>query len=224
MKDPEGLITALHNLLGPGIGVGVIDPKAPDGDLWPEEASAIAKAIPKRQLEFTAGRVAARRAMAGLGLPPAPILMARDRAPVWPPGLVGSISHCDTACVAAVAPVALLHSIGIDIETAIPLAPELWDIVLSPSEYIWLKQQPAVTRGILAKRIFSAKEAVYKAQYPLTGQMIGFGAVAITPNPDASTFTATFTLPYLPPLPNGRFTKVATLLLSCLVMKKYPKG
>ena len=67
------LADALRGLLGPGIGVGVTDPIAPEGALWDTEKPAVARAVPKRRLEFTAGRVAARAAMADLGLPAAAV-------------------------------------------------------------------------------------------------------------------------------------------------------
>ncbi len=178
----------LWTSLGPGIGVGVTDPTAPDGDLLPEERPATARMVDKRRLEFTAGRIAARAAMAELGLPAAPILMAPDRAPVWPAGLVGSIAHTATACIAAVAPVSAARSIGLDIEDATPLAPDLWDIVLTQTEQNWVQTQP--DPGMAAKQIFSAKEAVYKAQYPLTGTVLEFRDVEVSPA--LETFSAVF--------------------------------
>lgn len=181
MTDLAALASALRGLLGPGIGIGVADPAAPGGMLWPQEVPATVRMVDKRRREFTAGRTAARAAMADLGLPPAPVPMAPDRAPLWPEGLTGSIAHCATACIAAVAPLDQLRSIGIDIEEATPLAPDLWDTVLTPGERSWLDTCPPNDRGLLAKRIFSAKEAVYKAQYPLTGRVIDFQEVQIAP-------------------------------------------
>ncbi len=181
MTDLAALGQALRGLLGPGIGIGVANPAAPGGMLWPQEVPATVRMVDKRRREFTAGRTAARAAMADLGLPPAPVPMAPDRAPLWPEGLTGSIAHCATACIAAVAPLDQVRSIGLDIEEATPLAPDLWDTVLTLGERNWLQTQPAADRGLLAKRIFSAKEAVYKAQYPLTGAMIDFQEVEIEP-------------------------------------------
>ncbi|MEE9429083.1 MAG: 4'-phosphopantetheinyl transferase superfamily protein [Paracoccaceae bacterium] len=180
MTDRKLLLSSLRPLLGPGVGAGISDPKAPDGNIWPQEASAIEKAVPKRRLEFTAGRVAARLAMADLGLETTPIPMAPDRAPVWPDGLVGSIAHCHTSAIAAVAPKGALQSIGIDIEEAEDLAKDLWETVCTDTELAWLETLPPYARGRIAKQIFTAKEAVYKAQYPLTQEIIGFEAVRIT--------------------------------------------
>ncbi len=190
MTDLAALGQALRGLLGPGIGIGVADPAAPEGVLWPQEESATARMVDKRRREFTAGRTAARAAMADLGLPPAPVPMCPDRAPLWPEGLTGSIAHCTTACIAAVAPLDQVRSIGLDIEEATPLAPDLWDTVLTPGERSWLDTCPPNDRGLLAKRIFSAKEAVYKAQYPLTGVVLGFEDVEISSG--SETFQAHF--------------------------------
>ena len=75
-----------------------LDPRAVNEGLLPEERGAVAKAVPKRVAQFTAGRVCARRALAQLGnTEPVPILMGEDRAPQWPAGYVGSISHTDTS-------------------------------------------------------------------------------------------------------------------------------
>jgi len=179
MSRLAGIKTELRRILGPEVGVGIADPKAPDGALLPEEQRAMARAVKKRLHEFTSGRLAARQAMAELSHPPAAIPMAPDRSPVWPDGLVGSITHSDDICIAAVAQSGLGRSIGIDIEPDTPLDPDLEEVICTPSERDWLDTQPSDRRGYLAKQIFCMKESVYKALYPLTGQVIGFDEVEI---------------------------------------------
>ncbi len=222
MSDLTTLAASLRDMLGPGIGVGVSDPKAPDGTLWPAEEAAIARAVPKRVLEFTAGRTAARAAMADIGHDPCPIPMAPDRAPIWPDTLIGSIAHCDSACIAAVAPADQFRALGIDIEAATPLADDLWDTICAPSERSWLNSQPSDQRGLLAKVIFSAKESVYKAQYPLTGTLIGFEAVEILISGPQAVFSASFPRPVgLTPRGlelSGRFAQVQDVLITCLAI------
>ncbi len=170
----DAIKAALQDMLGPQFGVGVTDPADPPDGLWPEEKAAVARAIPKRQSEFAAGRRAARAAMAALNIPPVPIRQGAQRAPVWPKGLYGSISHCAGCCIAAVT-----HdgTIGIDVEPATPLNSDLIRMICTAPEQAWLTTQPDPC--LAAKLIFSAKEAVYKAQYPLTGQVIGFQAVTL---------------------------------------------
>lgn len=170
---------ALRNMLGPSVAVALSDPRETTDDLMPDEQAYITRAIPKRRYEFAAGRRAARHALTELSLPPTAIPQARDRAPVWPKGIVGSISHCDTHCVAALASQSTCRSLGIDIEPAIPLSAELEPVIATPSEQRVLQTLPLAQRLQRAKQIFCAKEALYKAQYPLTGLRLGFHDVEL---------------------------------------------
>jgi 4'-phosphopantetheinyl transferase EntD len=157
-----------------------------------QEEDALRGAVPRRVAEFRAGRAAARDAMLHLSLPPLPVPMGPDRAAVWPDGITGSISHCKTGCVAAVGVRRLWAGIGVDLEEATPLDPMLVEQVCSRAERRWLAQQPGHERGLLAKLIFSAKEATYKAQYPTTGCLFGFDVIEITVDRAESGFKACF--------------------------------
>lgn len=201
---------ALRDMLGPSVGIGVTDPTDSPDDLWADEAAALARAIPKRRAEFAAGRRAARAAMAMLGLPAAAIPQGADRAPIWPAGLTGSIAHCDHACIAAVSTTHI--SLGIDIEPATPLESDLWDIICTAPERHWIACQPDAGRA--AKQIFSAKEAIYKAQYPITRRVIGFDAVTVSIAPDGGFAV---TSPHdLPPL-TGRISEGDGVILSTCI-------
>lgn len=167
---------ALRGMLGPDVGIGVTDPSV-GSDLWPEEAAAISGAIPKRQTEFAAGRRAARIALAELGFPPTAIPKGADRAPVWPTGISGSISHCAQCCIAVAAHNKEYPTLGVDLEPATALDLDLIPMICTPAEQAWLTSQPDA--ALTAKLIFCAKESVYKAQYPLTGKVISFHAVTI---------------------------------------------
>ena len=162
---------------------------------WPGEAPAMARATPARQAEFAAGRAAARAAMRAVGMVPYAIPMGSDRAPVWPAGVVGSISHSNGLCIAVAARARALSGLGIDIEPLDPLPEELWPDVLTPADRDWLMTQDADLRGGYARMIFSAKEATYKAQYNLTGELIGFDAVEIEIDDVGGEFTASFMRP-----------------------------
>jgi 4'-phosphopantetheinyl transferase EntD len=159
-------------------------------DLWPEERRAMARATAKRRAEFAAGRAAARAALRGIGLVPFAIPMAADRAPVWPRGVVGSITHHDGDCLAIVARNQRLAGLGLDLEARADLPGDLWDEVLTAPEMAWLTSQIKPDRGLLARIIFSAKEAAYKALYPVTGKVVGFDAMVIHPDPDTGRFSA----------------------------------
>lgn len=190
MTDPAAIIAPLRRILGAGVGIAVTDPADPGGTLLPEEKPVVARAIPLRKLEFTAGRVAARAALAQIGHPPTAIPSAPDRSPVWPPGIVGSITHCTELCIATVAHQEMLQGLGIDIEPDTAVPSEMHDIILTRAERDWLEAQPTSERGALVKSIFCAKESAYKAIYPLTRTLIEFTDMRVTMAQDQTSFVA----------------------------------
>lgn len=191
----SGAEAALRGLLPRQVGAAVLDPRADHGPPLPGETAALARMVPARRREFAAGRAAARRAMAGIGLPGRAVPAGDDRAPRWPAGVTGSIAHCATCCVALAGRTRTWRALGVDVEPDAPLPDDLIDSVCTPEERAWLAARPAPARGRLARAIFSAKECTYKAQYPLTGRLLGFEALRITPEPAAGGFTAVFTAP-----------------------------
>ena len=193
-------------MCAPDVAVAAGATNAPPKPLFPEERAAIARAIDKRRAEFTAGRMAARAALADLGCPPVAIPMAKDRAPIWPAGFTGSISHSNEIAVAIAATFSApglggFDGLGVDIEKATLLEPNLWPTILRQSERDWLMTQPAHTRGLLAKQLFSIKECVYKAQYPTSKTVLGFSAFTVALDPTGH-FSATFQIP-CPPFAKG---------------------
>lgn len=165
-----------------------------DPFLLPEEAAALGRASPKRLLEFTIGRTCARRALSRLGFPPAPIRTGSSRQPLWPPEVVGSITHCAGYCAAAVAHRRLLATIGIDAEAHAELPRDVLGLVALDEELRRLR--PPTESGIHWDRVlFSAKESVYKAWFPLAGSWLGFKDAAVTLNPWDGTFQARLLLP-----------------------------
>lgn len=187
------LSAALRGLFPAQVAVVLGDPGGVHPPLFPAEATAMARAVPARQAEFGAGRAAIRAAMAELGAPAAAIPMGADRAPVWPAGVTGSLSHISGLCIAAVALTSQFHAIGVDLEPAQDLDPDLIPHVCTLAERAWLACQPQAQRGILARLIFATKECAYKCQYPLTGILFDFDTLEITPDLDTGQFEATFT-------------------------------
>ena len=186
-------MTLASRLFGALIRTAEMDPGDADGVLLPGEQAAIANAVDKRRREFIAGRGCARRAMAALGEQPMPILQGEDRAPIWPPGLVGSITHTDRGCAAAVARIADgFQSLGLDIETATPMATELLRITCVPEERAYLDAQDTTQRGLLGKVMFSAKESAYKCQYAVSRVFLDFQAMRIYPDLAGGRFVAVF--------------------------------
>lgn len=195
-----------------------------NGVLFPEEVAALGRAIEKRRREFTTARVCARRAFAQLGLPPLPVPSAADGEPQWPSGLVGSITHCEGYCACAVARSSDMVSIGIDAEPNAPLpAGILWEIA-RPEELPWLGALKRDVPDIHWERLlFSAKESVFKAWYPLAKRRLGFEDAVLTVEPDTGTFRARLTSgPELggPPLTDlwGRWLAQDGLLLTAVAL------
>ncbi|KQS61262.1 hypothetical protein ASG39_17035 [Rhizobium sp. Leaf371] len=170
---------------------------------FPEEAALMRNAAPKRRAEFFAGRACARHALGQLGLRPVAIPSDADRAPVWPDGIVGSLSHSQTLAGVALASKADgFRSIGLDIEEATPLDESYAEEICIASERDWLARMPAERRGLLLKVIFSAKECAYKCQYPLTRTFLGFEAFRIDLDCDNGSFVAETTAA-VGPFPDG---------------------
>jgi 4'-phosphopantetheinyl transferase EntD len=165
---------ALRGLLPSGVAVRGVPVRGPQPPLWPAEAAAVAQAVPARQQEFAAGRAAARAAMAVLGIAPQPVPAGEDRAPVWPEGVVGSITHANGLALAAVARAGAVLAIGIDAEPDRPLPAGLEDEICGPGEQPWLDALDPAARARAGRRVFAAKEAIYKALYPRMRRVIGF--------------------------------------------------
>ncbi|MCC1482665.1 4'-phosphopantetheinyl transferase family protein [Roseibaca sp. Y0-43] len=167
------------------------DPTAPMPRLIGDEVLAVEQVRPTRAREFGAGRAAAREAMGLLGHPPRPVLQGEDRAPVWPTGLTGSISHTARDCMAVVTDAPEIIALGLDLEPATPLESALWPETCTMPEMHWLASLGPSQRGHFAKLIFSAKEAVYKAQYQVSRQMLEFHDVALEMDLASNRFVAT---------------------------------
>ncbi|MEM9355440.1 MAG: 4'-phosphopantetheinyl transferase superfamily protein [Pseudomonadota bacterium] len=157
------------------------------------EAQAVAGAVEKRRREFAIGRELARRALARFSYENITIPAGSDRAPVWPTGIVGSISHSDQVCAVAVAQLSGgIASVGLDIEEAKPLSPDLWETVMSPAERARLPMVPDLEQGLLEMVVFSAKEASYKCQYQLSREFFDFSDFTVSLDVGAGTFKAQF--------------------------------
>ncbi|MGC9537299.1 4'-phosphopantetheinyl transferase family protein [Streptomyces sp. UG1] len=151
------------------------DDEAATAPLYPEEEAVVARAVDKRRREFAVVRFCARRAMDKLGVPPQPILPGERGAPGWPAGLVGSMTHCDDYAAAALVRAGELASLGIDAEPHQTLPEGVLPAVALPAETDQLRRLAAEHPGVHWDRLlFSAKESVYKAWFPLTGQWLDF--------------------------------------------------
>lgn len=159
--------------------------------LHPAERGAIGNAAPRRIREFAAGRQAARIALASLGLGQAAICRSPDRRPIWPGGVVGSISHSQTFAAAAVSRDAQLAGLGFDLEQPIVDGVEtVAPAVLTMNEFDTVQSTCAGKVGFHVARVLSCKEAVYKAVYPLVGEYFDFLDIRIEFDTADDTFTA----------------------------------
>ena len=170
----------LPDLAGPDLAIAWAPLEALSGDSHPDEWEDIASAAPRRQKEFVAGRQLARALSDQLGLPPAPLRRGDDRAPVWPSDRTGSLSHCDTLCLAAVGKRNAVQSVGVDVETVGRVEEKLWPTLFTAKEADYFSLLATETVALETTLFFSAKESFYKCQHPLTQEWVGFQDVEIT--------------------------------------------
>ncbi|MDV8000419.1 4'-phosphopantetheinyl transferase [Rhodococcus sp. IEGM 1408] len=152
--------------------------------LHPVEAEQIGGAVVKRRVEFAAARACAREAMTRLGVPTGPIIRGGRGMPVWPAGVVGTLTHTDGLRAAALAPADRVRSLGLDVEPHGPLTEGVLDAVSLPEEAAWVRAARGEVGTVHWDRLlFTAKEATYKAWFPLTRRWLGFADAHITLTP-----------------------------------------
>jgi 4'-phosphopantetheinyl transferase EntD len=163
----------------------------PDGVLFPEEQKIIAHAVETRQRDFAAVRSCARACLGRLGYPQVPILPGLGGAPTWPAGVQGSMTHCAGYAAAAVSPHRRISAIGIDAEPDAPLPDGVLDLIATAAEQDRLAMtQPEPDSPNFDRLLFSAKESVYKAWFPLVGEWLDHHEAEILLNPHNQTFKA----------------------------------
>ena len=160
-----------------------------DHGLFAEEESLIRQSVQKRRREFTAGRNAARAALAQFGFAPAAIPVGEKREPIFPPGISGSITHTLDYCAVAVIRRGEVLSLGIDAELNEPLAGEVRRLIVSPDEESDLQ---AALGGVAcdgAKLAFSLKEAFYKAFFQQARMFLDFREAFVSVDARRGEFT-----------------------------------
>lgn len=155
--------------------------------LWPQESESLGAVSRHRAHQFALGRYSARRALARLGEPPAAIGVGDKRQPVWPAGVVGAITHTNGLVAAVVAYERDCHGVGIDAEPNQPLPPKVVRRIIRPEEAAQLSHCGPFH---VDRLIFSVKESIYKAWYPLAHQWLGFFDAIVTLQMDEQRFTA----------------------------------
>jgi len=179
-------IGKVHSLVDARTGVRLVSCEFDSGSYDPalytelgiDRPESIERAVAKRQAEFLAGRYAAALALQHLG----PVRnhdvqvgIGAQRNPLWPSGVVGSISHVGSVAVCAVSRRTDKHYLGIDIEVLMSskVCREVATIVANRRERELLSAQGLSDRVALTL-IFSAKESLFKALYPSVRDYFGF--------------------------------------------------
>jgi 4'-phosphopantetheinyl transferase EntD len=181
----------IGDILPPQVAVQEVFGDEPRAELFPAEEAVIANAVDKRRREFTTARACARAALAKLGMSPVPIVPGPRGAPQWPKGVVGSITHCDGYRASAVARDRDIVTIGLDAEPHDTLPHGVLGAVASAGEQARIAALTAAVPCVCWDRmLFCAKEAVYKAWFPLTRRWLGFEDAVVDFAPGSQTFTA----------------------------------
>ena len=192
----------------------------------PAEEPLIARSVAKRRNEFITVRHCARVAMAQLGVPPSPILKGEKGEPHWPDGVVGSLTHCEGYRGAVVGRSIAVRSVGIDAEPHGVLPKGVLDAISLPVERTEISALPAELHW--DRILFCAKEATYKAWFPLTQRWLGFEDAHITFTVGSDGTTGDFVSRILidpaalsgPPLHElaGRWSVAGGLALTAIVL------
>lgn len=181
----------LEAILPASASVAATRADIPDAALFSVEAAAVERAVEGRRREFATARACARSALASWGMSRRAIPALPSGAPRWPAGIVGSITHCDGYRGCAVARAEDLAAVGIDAEPNVALPVGLLSDIAVASERVWvrglLRREPRVRWDRL---LFSIKESVYKAWFPLTGRRLGFEQAVVSVDSPSGGFTA----------------------------------
>lgn len=209
----------------PGAAAVVATAEEREIELFAEEEAAVGKAVEKRRREFVTARACAREALARLGYPDQPLPAGARGEPLWPAGVVGSITHCAGYRACAVAAASELLTIGVDAEVEEPLPAGLIVDIALPEERRLLERLGAGDPTVSWDRLlFSIKESIYKAWFPLARSWLGFEDASVVIDPAAGTFSAQLLVPG-PTLSggkldgfSGRWLAADGLLLSAIAL------
>ncbi len=174
-EPPDSLLELMQAIAEPSILLGYRFITCGDeAALHAEEEVCLKSAIAKVRRQSGAARIAARQLLSKLGYENVAIAKASSGAPVWPAGIAGSLAHEERVAVAAVARNSDFLVLGVDIEPAEPIPGELVDVIATPRERSLYA--PSLLRG---RQLFVAKEAVYKAAYPLIRRFLDFHDIEV---------------------------------------------
>ncbi|WP_228002706.1 4'-phosphopantetheinyl transferase Npt [Nocardia australiensis] len=173
----------IENIVPTGVATAELLEYPKDLKPHPAEEHLIAKSVEKRRRDFIGARHCARLALAQLGESQVAIGKGERGAPVWPRGIVGSLTHTEGYQAAALAHQMRFRSVGIDAEPHGPLPEGVLESVSLAPERDWLRDvlaDSSIADLHFDRLLFCAKEATYKAWWPLTARWLGFEDAHIT--------------------------------------------
>jgi 4'-phosphopantetheinyl transferase EntD len=224
VSNPPSIQSLLESLYPPDVIVFAAPAAFAVDPLFPEEEAAVVNALDKRRREFAVGRACAREALRRLGTPAGPIPSRPDRAPVWPPGIVGTITHCTGLVAAAVASRDQFEGIGLDAESRErPLESNLDRFIRTPAERSTMDRLLLPAELDVVRLVFSAKESVHKCIAPMSGITLGFHDVELDVDVGDGRFRARLVGQQDDRLPDfarlsGRFVVTDELVLTTVVV------
>ncbi|MCW2689753.1 MAG: phosphopantetheinyl transferase component of siderophore synthetase [Mycobacterium sp.] len=200
----------------------------PDLTPLPDEEPLIARSVAKRRNEFITVRYCAREALRELGIGPVPILKGEKGEPCWPDGVVGSLTHCQGYRGAVVGCSGQVRSVGIDAEPHDVLPHGVLDAISVPAERNEIAAIETAAPLHWDRILFCAKEATYKAWFPVTKRWLGFEDAHIVFDVDSTGTAGRFESQILidgaalfgPPLRTlpGRWSVADGLALTAIVL------
>lgn len=173
--DEAALQSALDAMAPRGVRLGCRLIR--DGDeaaLLPDEARSIPSRHSERLRASGAARLAARRLLREAGLGDRAVPRGASGEPIWPAGWTGSLAHDETMALAALGRIEDVRSLGVDVEPREPLPEELLALVVGSQDRL-----PSPAGPESARLVFSAKEAVYKAVFPLDRRILDYEDIAV---------------------------------------------
>lgn len=174
-------------------------------ELHPLERTLVAHSVDIRRAEFGDARWCAHQALLDLGIDDIPILKGDRGMPLWPNGVTGSLTHTDGFRAAVVAPTSKVRSMGIDAEPAEPLPDQVLDSIARTGEFAQIDRLRRGGVDCADRLLFCAKEATYKAWFPLTHRWLDFGDAEIDLRDDGTFIAYLLVRPTPVPFINGRW-------------------
>ncbi len=188
MMWPPSLLTNRSEETSTSAAIAAIAPKGvrvgcriirqgDEAQLLPDEARSITSRHVAARRASGAARWIAHQLLAELGVTDCAVLREASGAPIWPGGVTGSLAHDERMAVAAVAPAAEIDCLGIDVEPATPLPDDIVALVARDAEMSGMGNQP-----LSGRLLFSIKEAVYKAVYPIDRLILEYEDITVDLN------------------------------------------